>query len=68
MMATLYSKAMSHLLRCPVTENGESVELAIHTVRNELIKLFHAFVLFLYPQKISKNRWFSDVLRITERD
>ena len=51
MMAALYSKAMSHLLRCPVTENGESVELAIHAVRNELIKLFHANGLFPYPLK-----------------
>ncbi|XP_066931056.1 WD repeat-containing protein 19-like isoform X2 [Clytia hemisphaerica] len=33
MFAGQYQKALSHLLRCPVTENGESVELSIQTVK-----------------------------------
>ncbi|XP_047124984.1 WD repeat-containing protein 19 isoform X1 [Hydra vulgaris] len=32
--ANFYQKALNHLLRCPVTESGESVILAIETIKN----------------------------------
>jgi len=32
MLSGQYQKALTHLLRCPVTENGESIELCIQTV------------------------------------
>ena len=33
-LAGQYNKALGHLLRCPITEDGEAVDLAIQTVKN----------------------------------